>query len=75
MGQITIYLDDELEARLKATAAHENVSRSRWIASLIRERLRDEWPEEVRALAGSWKDFPDLSELRADLGTDVRECL
>ncbi len=75
MGQITIYLDDELEVRLRAAAAQEKVSRSSWIASLVRERLRDEWPEEVRALAGSWKDFPDLSEIRADLGTDVRECL
>lgn len=75
MGQIAIYLDDDLEARLSAVAAHKKISRSRWIASVIRERLQDEWPEEVRALAGSWKDFPDLSELREDLGADVRECL
>ena len=75
MAQITIYLDDETEAMLKAAATYENVSRSAWIASLIRERLRNEWPEEVRGMAGSWKDFPELSELRAGLGTDVRECL
>lgn len=75
MGQVTIYLDDELEARLKTAAAGARISTSRWIADLVRERLRTEWPMEVRELAGSWGDFPDADDLRHDVGHDSRESL
>jgi predicted DNA-binding protein len=37
MGQVTIYLDDETEARLKASAKRKGVPVSRWIAELVRE--------------------------------------
>ncbi len=34
------------------------------------------WSEEVKALAGSWKDFPSLAEIRSNRGIDVeREAL
>ena len=31
---------------------------------MIREKLVDEWPANVRELAGSWEDFPTLEEIR-----------
>lgn len=65
MAQITIYLDKELEEKMRARVKAQNTSQSRWIADLIRENLRDEWPQEVLELAGAWKDdFPDLEEIR-----------
>ncbi|MBS9780156.1 MAG: hypothetical protein KGV51_05960 [Moraxellaceae bacterium] len=34
------------------------------------------WSEEVKALAGSWADFPSLTEIRSNKGVDVeREIL
>lgn len=64
MGRITIYLDDESERRLKSAAAAAGMPVSRWVAQLVREKTRTEWPDEVRALAGVWADFPDTEELR-----------
>ena len=76
MGQVTIYLDDETEQKMIANARAMNLSKSKWIASVIREKLVDEWPATVRELPGSWQDFPSADEIRANEGTDVeRESL
>ena len=64
MGQVTIYLDEEIEKRMTANAKAMKLSKSKWIANVIREKLVDEWPVNVRELAGSWKGFPTLEELR-----------
>ena len=71
MGQVTIYLDDETERKMIANAKVMNLSKSRWIANVIKEKLVDDWPDTVRELAGSWGDFPSLHELRASSGTDT----
>jgi hypothetical protein len=76
MGQVTIYLDDEIETRMTANAKAMKLSKSKWIANVIREKLVDEWPANVRELAGSWKDFPPLEEIRETKQRDVtREAL
>ena len=71
MGQITIYLDEESEHRLKSAAAAAGMPVSRWVATLIRDKTRNEWPDSVRELAGAWKDFPDAEELRRSEGADL----
>jgi predicted transcriptional regulator len=71
MAQITLYLDDELETRLRAAARAANLSQSRWVANLIAEKLHDEWPAAVAALAGAWTDIPEAAALRAELGQDA----
>jgi hypothetical protein len=76
MGQVTIYLDDEIEKRMTANAKAMNLSKSKWIANVIREKLVDEWPPNVRELAGSWEDFPTLKEIRDTGQRDIsREAL
>jgi len=72
MAQVTIYLDEETERRMKTAAEEAGVSRSRWVAEAIREKTATEWPESVRRLAGAWADFPEVEELRSDLGEDAR---
>lgn len=69
MGQVTIYLDDETEQKMIANARVMKLSKSKWIANVIREKLVDDWPDTVRELPGSWEDFPTLEELRT--GTDA----
>ena len=76
MGQVTIYLDDEIEKRMTANAKAMNLSKSKWIANVIREKLVDEWPPNVRELAGSWEDFLTLEEIRETGQRDItREAL
>jgi predicted transcriptional regulator len=70
MSQVTIYLDDELENKMRAAAEAMNLSKSRWIAALIEEKLKNEWPASVIALAGAWEDFPTLEEIRSTTGVD-----
>jgi predicted transcriptional regulator len=65
MGRLTIYLDDEVEKRMTASAKAMKLSTSEWIGNAIRDKLADEWPANVRELAGSWLDFPASEEIRA----------
>jgi hypothetical protein len=73
MGQVTLYLDSETEARMKVAANAAGVSQSRWVAGLIQEKTATQWPESLVKLAGSWShgDFPSLEEIRAGMGEDV----
>jgi hypothetical protein len=76
MAQVTIYMDDETLVRMRRAAARSGLSMSAWLASLVRERTRNQWPAEVVELAGAWKDFPAAEDLRATDGVDVeREVL
>jgi hypothetical protein len=70
MGQITIYLDDDTERKLKRILQSKHISQSRFIAELIRKRVREEWPDSVREIPGSWQDAPSAEELREDTGAD-----
>lgn len=72
MAQVTIYLDDAAERQVKAAARKAGVSVSRWVAELVENRTRTEWPAEVLELAGAWPDFPDLAEIRPATGKDQR---
>ncbi|MEA2602099.1 MAG: hypothetical protein QOF89_3091 [Acidobacteriota bacterium] len=54
MGWITIDLDEETEARMKASAKAHGVSPARWIMGLIHQKLAK--------LAGGSADAPSLEE-------------
>ena len=72
MGQITVHLDGETERKMKRMVRSKHISQSKWVAELIKERLRERWPDSVRGIPGSWKDAPAAEELREDLGADHR---
>ena len=71
MAQLTIYLDTDTAERARRASSEEGESLSRWVVSLIRRELSEHWPDSVRELAGQWKDFPSIGEIRADYGTDA----
>jgi hypothetical protein len=74
MGQVTIYLEAEIEAKMRKAAKSMHVSQSKWISTLIKEKVADKWPESVLKLAGAWSDFPTAEEIRSTQGADtVRE--
>ena len=66
MGQVTIYLDNEIENKMKNAARASHLSVSKWIAGVVEEKISAEWPHDIIKLAGSWKDddFPSLQEIR-----------
>jgi len=65
MGQVTLYLDSQTVARIKAAAKAARMSQSKWVAELIRKRTAVEWPASIARLAGAWaEDFPTLAKIR-----------
>ncbi len=72
MGQVTIYLEKEIEEKMAAAAKSAYLSKSKWIARVIEEKIANEWPESVAELAGAWKDFSSIEELRAGSGSDSK---
>jgi len=58
MSQITLYLDNEAELLLRQAAQAAGLSNSKWVAELIKKYARQEWPAELKALAGAFSDFP-----------------
>lgn len=72
MGQVTIYLEDEIEKKMIANAKAANLSKSKWIATVIKEKVDQDWPPMVRELPGSWAEFPTQEELRES--KQARDC-
>ena len=77
MGQVTIYVDNNVERQMREAAKSSHLSVSKWVSKVIQNSIATEWPQEVSNLAGSWKDgFPSLDEIRASQVSDgVRESL
>lgn len=61
MSQITLYLDDATQALVEQAAQANSMSKSRWVAEIIRKFAAQEWPKDCLELAGHFPDFP-LSE-------------
>ena len=58
MAQITLDLDDDTLAWVEQAAKAHGLSKSRWVADVIRKHADDEWPQDCLALAGRFADFP-----------------
>ena len=71
VGQVTIYIDDETEKKMAAAAEAMQMSKSKWVSTLVREKILTEWPASVVDLAGAWKDFPAIDEIRSGQGCDA----
>lgn len=56
MGQVTIFLEDSIEQKIAEAANAVHLSKSEWIALVIRERVATEWPQSIADMAGSWND-------------------
>ncbi len=58
MSQITLYLDDATQALVEQAAQAHGVSKSRWVADIIRKYAAHEWTADCLSLAGRFADFP-----------------
>lgn len=64
MGQVTIYLEDNIEIKMKSAAKSAELSLSKWISGIIKDKISNEWPSSVVDLSGAWEDFPSVAEIR-----------
>lgn len=60
MGQITFYLDDELEQQLHHIVAQENRQMHHWLKEAVQQKLNNGWKTETLDLAGSWSDMKNM---------------
>ena len=76
MGQVTIYLENEVQKKVTDMAKDAGYSLSKWISLLLKKEINTQWPQSIQDLAGAWNDFPSLEEIRSNMGKDVpREIL
>ncbi len=71
MSQITLYLDDATQALVDQAAQAQGVSKSRWVADIIRKHAGHEWPQDCLSLAGAFTDFPLREEGTGPQAADV----
>jgi len=72
MGQVTIYLDEDTEKLMEAAANSAGISKSKWVAELIRAKASQDWPAFVRELAGAWTDIPTIEDIRSTHARDAK---
>mgnify|MGYP001820606176 FL=1 len=71
MGQLTIYIDKDTEIKMARMIKKSGVSKSKWVAGLIREKTANSWPDNLIQLAGAWKDLPVSEDIRKNQGRDA----
>ncbi len=67
MPQLAIYIDDNLSKKLNKIIKVSGKSLSKWVADLIKAKLKDEWPEDFFKLAGSWEGEEKPEEIMQGL--------
>jgi len=72
VSQVTIYLDPKTEKKLRKIVKKKGVSKSKWIAELIKEKTESTWPEHIVDLAGAWADLPTAEEIRKLASRDAK---
>lgn len=72
MAQLTIYIPNDLELQVKEMANSLNISISKFISTILEQKVKNEWSSESYKIAGSWDDFPTLEEIRANQGEDAQ---
>jgi hypothetical protein len=71
-GIMRTRLDAETKQRVHDAARAAGVSRSRWLADLVRRNAPEGWPAVGRKLAGAWPGFPEATEIRRGWAHDLR---
>lgn len=66
MGQITIYIDDQVQSKIKKMAKSMNLSVSKCITQILEQKTSNVWDSSIRQLSGAWEDFPDTEEIRSN---------
>lgn len=66
MAQVTIYINNKIETKVKKMAKDMNVSMSKYISTVLEQKTQNCWDSEIKNLSGSWSDFSSIEEIRAN---------
>ncbi|MHB8872123.1 MAG: ribbon-helix-helix protein, CopG family [Myxococcaceae bacterium] len=64
---MALYVDDELMKRLDRAAKLAKMSRSRFVAEALRQRLDERLPESFFEVLGSWVDERGPEQILRDI--------
>jgi len=70
MANITVYLPDAIEKKVRKAAKAHRQPLSRWIAEQLLRSVEGGWSQGFLHAAGSIPDFPDAESLRSGYGAD-----
>ena len=71
MPQVTIYINNSLEEHLKSMANALGISPNELITDILERKFKYKCHPSVKQLAGAWKDFPSLEEIRENSVQDT----
>lgn len=65
MGQLNVYVPDDLEEKIKKEAQREGKSVSAFVLEAVKDKVQpSEWSKEFLATFGSWEgDIPEIKDL------------
>jgi len=66
MAQVTIYLNNKVEAKVKKLVKEMNVSISKYISTVLEQQITNCWNNSIKNLSGVWDDFSSIEEIRAN---------
>ena len=66
MAQITIYMNDNIEQKVKKLAKSMNLSISKYISTILEQKTANSWDNDTKNLSGAWSDFSTISDIRSN---------
>ena len=66
MAQVTIYMNNNIEQKVKKLAKSMNISISKYISTILEQKTANCWDSSTKELSGSWSDFSTISEIRSN---------
>lgn len=66
MAQVTIYMHDSTELKVKKLAREMNLSISKYISTVLEEKTIESWSSDTKELSGAWEDFSSIEEIRSN---------
>ena len=72
MANITIYLPDAVEKKVRKAAKVSKQPVSRWISDQLARNFETGWSKGFLDAAGAFPDFPEVRTLRRGYGPDSR---
>ena len=57
MAQITIYINNKIEAKAKKLAKEVNLSTNKYASTILKQKTVNYWGRDIKNLSGSWSDF------------------
>ena len=66
MAQVTIYMNDKIEQKVKKLAKSMNLSISKYISSVLEQKTADSWNIDIKNLSGAWSQFSSIEDIRSN---------